>query len=230
MESSDDEPLLAPTLPPTQPVSGTLPTWVDSGRSHVVPGRNVRPRLRVRSVPPTVDDVEVDREASAVSTVPASSRARLHSMSPTILDALEEDLEASAVSTVPASSRALRRLRLVSGRADDEPTESMGPDAVVHVMNIADPDSKVLSDTATDPDLGARVDNVDQGDEESEASSSGDDSIVDDREAHDVVEDVPVPDTAWDELIGDRATRAGFASLDRGSSCVVLTVRQSGSP
>ena len=33
--SSDDEPLLAPTQPPTQPVSGTLPTWVDSGRSHV---------------------------------------------------------------------------------------------------------------------------------------------------------------------------------------------------
>ena len=123
--SSDDEPLLALTPPPTQPVSGTLPTWVDSGRLHVdVPGRNVRPRLRVRSVPATiVDDAEGD------ASVPASSHALLDSVSPTILHALKEDLEASAVSTVQASSRALRRLRLVSGRARDEPTESMGPDA-----------------------------------------------------------------------------------------------------
>ena len=119
--SSDVEPLLALTPPPTQTVSGTLPTWVDSGRLHVdVPGRNVRPRLRVQSVPATiVDDVEED---------------------------------ASAVSTVPARSRSLRRLRFVSGRARDDSTESVWPDAV-HVMNIADPDSEVLSDTATDPDL-----------------------------------------------------------------------------
>ena len=116
-----------------------------------------------------------------------------------------------AGSTVPASSRGLRRLRLVSGPAR-EPTESMGPDAVIHV--IVDPDSEVLSDTATDPDLGARIDNVVQG-EESDASSSGDDSVVNDKEAHDVVGDVLVPDTAWDELILDRATRARFASLDR---------------
>ena len=85
--SSDDEPLLT-VDPPTQPVSGTLPTWVDSQRPLVnVPVRNVRPRLRLQSVPST------------------------------IVDALEEDLEASAVSTVPASSRAVRRLLLVGGHA-----------------------------------------------------------------------------------------------------------------
>ena len=95
MESSDDEPLWPPTPPPTQPVFGILPTWVGSGGSHVmVSGRNVRPRVRVRSVPTT------------------------------IVDDVEGDLEVSAVSTVPASSRALHRLRLVSGRARDEPTES----------------------------------------------------------------------------------------------------------
>ena len=106
-------------------------------------------------------------------------------MSPTILDALEEDLEASAVSTVPASSWALRFFRLVS-----EPTshESMGPDAAIPVMNIVNPDSEVLSDTATDPDLvGEGVDNVEEGAEESEVSSSGVDSIVDNREAHHAV-------------------------------------------
>ena len=49
--SSDNEPLLT-VDPPTQPVSGTLPTWVDSPRSQVnVPVRNVRPRLRLQSVP-----------------------------------------------------------------------------------------------------------------------------------------------------------------------------------
>ena len=63
---------------------------------------------------------EGDRDPSAVSTVLASSRARLDSVSPTILD---EDLEVSASSIVPASARALRRLRLVSGSG---PTESMG--------------------------------------------------------------------------------------------------------
>ena len=66
------------------------------------------PRLRVQSVS---------------ETVLASSRA---SDSPTILDALEEDLEVSVSSTVPASSRALRRLRLVSGSARDEPTVQWG--------------------------------------------------------------------------------------------------------
>ena len=72
--SSDDEPLL--TVDPPKPVSGTLPTWVDSPRSQVnVPVRNVRPRLRLQSVPSTIDALEEDLEASAVSTVPASSRA-----------------------------------------------------------------------------------------------------------------------------------------------------------
>ena len=52
----------------------------------------------------------------------------------------------------------------------------MGPDAVVHV--IAHPDSEVLLDTATDPDLGARVDH-----EESDRNSSGDDSVVDEGSA-----------------------------------------------
>ena len=97
---------------------------------------------------------------------------------------LSQDLEVSVSSTVPASSRALRCLRLVSGRARDEPAVPMGPDAVVHV--IADPDSEILSDTATDPDLGARVDH----EEESDRNSSGDDSVVDDREAHEAMGDV----------------------------------------
>ena len=62
--SSDDEPVSALVLPSTQPAPGTLPTWADSDRPQVdEPVRNVRPRLRVRSV------------------------------SPSILDALEEDLE-----------------------------------------------------------------------------------------------------------------------------------------
>ena len=78
--SSDEEPVLALVLQSTQPVSGTLPTWVDSDRPQVDgPGRNVRQRWRVRSV------------------------------SPTILVALEEDLEANVVSTVPGSSQAVRR-------------------------------------------------------------------------------------------------------------------------
>ena len=91
MVSSDDEPLVAiaivppPTqpvsgtlvtrvddersqVPSTQPVSGTLPTWVDDERSQAEePERNVRPRLRERSVSPTILDVlEEDLEASAV--------------------------------------------------------------------------------------------------------------------------------------------------------------------
>ena len=98
-------------------------------------------------------------------------------MSPTILDALEEDLEASE-STAPASHRAVRRLLLVSAVARDELTshESMGPDAAIPVTNIADSDLEVMSDTATDPE----VDNVEEGGDESEANSSGDDSIVGD--------------------------------------------------
>ena len=109
----------------------------------------------------------------------------------------------------------------------------MGLDAVVHV--IADPDSEVLSDTASDPDLGARVDHVVQ-EEESDRNSSGDDSVVDDREAHDAVGDVFVPDTVWDELIIDRATRAAdLVSLFKSRASVMksppkllvaLTVRQ----
>ena len=182
--SSDDEPLLAPTQPPIQPVSGTL--RVDSGRSHATAsGRNLRPRLGVQPVSKAIVE---DPDPSVLSRVLASSRV---SVSPTILDALEEDLEVSVSSTVPASSRALRRLRLVSGRACDEPTVPMGPDAVVHV--IADPGSEVLSDTATDPDLGARVDH----EEKSDRDSSGDDSVVDDREAHEAVGDVFVPNTVW---------------------------------
>ena len=132
-----------------------------------------------------------DPDPSVLSTVLASSRV---SVSPTILDALEEDLEVSVSSTVPASSRALRRPRLVSGRACDEPTVPMGPDAVVHVN--ADPGSEVLSDTATDPDLDARVDQ----EEKSDRDSSGDDSVVDDREAHEAVGDVFVPNTVWTNL------------------------------
>ena len=46
------------------------------------------------------------------------------------------------------------------------PTVPMGPDAVVHV--IADPDSEVLSDTASDPDPGARVDHIVQEEERQE--------------------------------------------------------------
>ena len=173
---SEDERLWALTLGRFNQSQGRCQ---HSGRPHEdVPGRNVRPRLRVRSVPPTIGDDE-------------------------------EDLEASAVSTCPPCSRASRRLWLDSGRAHDELTshESMEPDAAI-VVNIADPDLEVLLDTANDPDLiGERVDNAESGAEESEASSSGIDSIIGDREAHHAVGDVPVLDTVQDELIGDRATR-----------------------
>ena len=51
--------------------------------------------------------------------------------------------------------RKIWRPALVGGHAHHEPTspEVRGPDAAVAVINIADPDSEVLSDTATDPDL-----------------------------------------------------------------------------
>ena len=69
--SSDDEPLLAVVSQPVQPVPDTLPTHrllVD------VPVRNVHPRLR--SVSPTIlDALEDELEASAMSTVLASSLA-----------------------------------------------------------------------------------------------------------------------------------------------------------
>ena len=129
---SDDKPLWAPTPPPTQPVSGTTPTWVNSGQSLVtVSGRNVRPWLRVQSF----DDVEGDPEVSTVSTVLASSRARLGSVSPTILDVFGGGFGGLCRFNCP-NKFTLRRLRLVSDTRD-EPTESLGPDAV-HV--IADPD------------------------------------------------------------------------------------------
>ena len=162
-----------------------------------VSDRNVRPRLRVRSLPPT------------------------------IVDDAEEN--ASPMSTVPASSRAFRRLGWsVAVHTMSQLHESTGLDAAILVMNIADPDSEVLSDTATDPDLiGERVNNVEEGAEESEASSYGDDSIVDDRETHHAVGDVPVPDTVWDELIVGRETRAGFASLDRADLVSLLKSRAS---
>ena len=89
-DSSDDETLLAVDPPPIQPVSGTLPTWVDSDRFLVdVAGRNVHPRLRKGLV------------------------------SPTILDGLEDDLETSAAPTVPASALAAQCLPSVRDRARD---------------------------------------------------------------------------------------------------------------
>ena len=71
LPSSDDEPVSALVLPSTQPASVTLPTWADSDRPHVdEPGRNVRPRLRVRSVSPTIlDALEEDLEVNAVSAL-----------------------------------------------------------------------------------------------------------------------------------------------------------------
>ena len=95
-----------------------------------------------------------------------ASAVEIASVPSTIVDALEEDLEASAVSTVPASSRAVRHLVLVGGHAHHEPTspEVRGPDAAVPVINIPDPDSEVLLDTATDPDLSRDgVANVEMG-------------------------------------------------------------------
>ena len=55
-------------VPSTLAISGTLPTWVDGEQFQAEePGRNVRPRLRERSVSPTILDVlEEDLEASAV--------------------------------------------------------------------------------------------------------------------------------------------------------------------
>ena len=71
------EPLLT-VDPTTQPASSTFPTWVDNPRSQMnMPIKNVRPRLRLQSVPSTIiDALEEDLEANVVSTVPANSRAR----------------------------------------------------------------------------------------------------------------------------------------------------------
>ena len=151
--SSDDEPLLTVDPPPTQPVSGTLPTWVDSPRSQVNMPINVRPRLRL-SVPSTiVDALEEDLEASVVSTVPASSRAVRRLV-----------LVGGHAHHVPTSP------------------EVRGPDAAVPVINIADPDSGALSVTATDPDLSRDgVANVEMGGDESEVDDSSGDSVVGDR-------------------------------------------------
>ena len=132
--SSDDEPLLAVISQPVQPVPDTLPTQVDSDRLLVdVPVRNVRPRLR--SVSPTIlDALEDDLDASAMSTVPASSlairclgRDRTHVDRETMDDPTVEAPQLqdgqivagptqcdSAVSMPAASVGAVRRLVLVS--------------------------------------------------------------------------------------------------------------------
>ena len=199
MMSSDDDPLMTLAQPSTHTISGTL---------------------RVRSTSPIfVDDVP-DLEFSAVSTVPASSRARMavHSVSSTILDTFEEDLEISAVFLVSVSFRSLRRLRLNSVRAHDESLfhESLRSDVVIPVM----------SDTVSDPDLiDEEIDNVEEGAEESEVSSSGVDSIVDNREAYHAVGDVSVSDTNWDELIVDRTIRVGFVRLDRADLVCLIKSR-----
>ena len=52
-------------------------------------------------------------------------------------------------------------------------------------------------------------------------------TVLSTREAHEAVGDVLVPDTEWDELIIDRATRAGFASLDRADLVSFVQVRAS---
>ena len=69
----------------------------------------------------------------------------------------------------------------------------------------------------TNPDLSRDgVANVEMGGDESEVDhSSGDDSVVGDRDAQHAAGDVAVADSAWDEVIVNRATRAAFARLDR---------------
>ena len=138
-------------------------------------------------MPSTIVDVlEKDLEASAVSKVPASSRA------------------------------VRRLLLVGGHAHEPTSPEVRGPDAAIPVTNIADPDSEALSDTATDPDLSRDgVANVEMGGDESEVDDSSGDSVVGDRDAQDAAGDVPAADTAWDEVIVNRATRAGFASLDR---------------
>ena len=49
----------------------------------------------------------------------------------------------------------------------------------------------------------------------SDGDSSGDDSVLIEREGFRDVVDEEVPPTVWDEVIVNRATRAGFVSLDR---------------
>ena len=49
---------------------------------------------------------------------------------------------------------------------------------------------------------------------DSDGDSSGDDSVLIEREGFRDVVDDEVPPTAWDEVIVNRATRLGFVSLD----------------
>ena len=59
-----------------------------------------------------------------------------------------------------------------------------GPDAAIPVVNISDPDSEALSDTATDPHFSRdQVANVEMGCDESEVDDSSVDSVVSDRDA-----------------------------------------------
>ena len=185
VSSSDDEPLVRPNI-----------------------GRDVIPRTAPVSgtLPTWVDD----ERSQVPPTLPASGtlptwvddeepdtsmclRSREQSIPPTILDALEEDLEANV-----AEPAFIGGLNVGVG---------------VPVIQIADADSDILSDTVSDPDS-LRDDRIGNVVPQDSAESSDLDSVHSEREDHHAAVDEVMSDSAWDEIIVNRRTRNGFTSLD----------------